>query len=244
MHRVSVRPPCRAGSEEATQMVRQTAPAPAPRVLIVDPDEDTRLLHAITLRPLFADVEEAEDGAEALARAIARCPALIVSELRLPRLDGFALCTLLRREQATRGTPILIVTASALPVELDHARRAGADDVLVKPCSPEALVDRSRQLAFAARNADAAPADVRPAAPPPDTARVSARRRFIREVTTRPPLAPQELRCPRCDQLLAYEHSYIGGVNAARCEQWDHYRCGSCGRFAYRRRTRTLRPIP
>jgi hypothetical protein len=68
--------------------------------------------------------------------------------------------------------------------------------------------------------------------------RVRARERFT---TTTPPLPPPELVCPSCDQKLAYECSHVGGVSDRHPEQWDAFRCTSCGSFEYRQRTRKLR---
>jgi hypothetical protein len=63
-------------------------------------------------------------------------------------------------------------------------------------------------------------------------------------VTTRPPLPPPALPCPKCDGPLIYEQSCIGGVSARQIEQWDCFTCANaCGRFQYRHRTRKLRQV-
>lgn len=78
-------------------------------VLVVEPDVDTRLLVTGALAPLAASVSEAEDGAEALGKAICESPALIVGEARLPRIDGVTPCGLLRRNPTTAGARIVRV---------------------------------------------------------------------------------------------------------------------------------------
>jgi CheY-like chemotaxis protein len=109
-------------------------------VLLVDPDDDSRGLHRESLRLAAFDVEEATDGREALVRAAASPPTIIVTDTRLRFIDGYALCSLFRGDPPTRDTPIIVLTADAYPAQLDRARESGADSVLVKPCQPEELL--------------------------------------------------------------------------------------------------------
>jgi CheY-like chemotaxis protein len=223
-------------------------PYPLPCILIADADRDTRSLYRTALEP-FATIEEAEDGAEALAIAIARRPALVVTETRLPRIDGCLLCSMLRDDAATRHTRIVVVTASALPADLERARRAGADVILSKPCDVDVIRDRATDLLLKIERTD--PAELRLVAgdsqPSEQTSIGNGRRQRLmsrthrRETTTTPPLPPPDLRCPMCDATLAYQYSHLGGVSARFPEQWDQFTCESCGAFQYRHRTRALR---
>lgn len=112
-------------------------------VLLVDPDADTRLLYRTALEPLGAIISEAEDGADALGKAVCDPPAIVITETRLSRLDGFALCACLRRNPITAH--VHIVVASASPSTPAHdAIAAGADEVLLKPYAIDALVDAVR----------------------------------------------------------------------------------------------------
>jgi CheY-like chemotaxis protein len=211
------------------------------RVLVVDPDADTRALYREAFHNSGWDVVEGADGREALAKALATPPALVVTEIRLPFLDGYALCDILRRDPATTAIPILVVTADARVAGPDGARRVGADAVLVKPTTPERVLAETRRLLSDRRNADRSdsPAAVRPLESQHLRPRLS--KSFSRFVTTTPPESPPQLVCPSCDEPLTYEHSYVGGVNAKNAEQWDVYVCpGSCGTFQYRHRTRKL----
>src|SRR5436190_24010646 len=104
------------------------------RALIVDPDPFSRQLYKTALEPLTTVISEAEDGAEAIGKAIGDCPTLIVTESRLARVDGIALCTLLRQDPNTANARIIIVTDTASPSLASRAMAAGADAVLVKPC--------------------------------------------------------------------------------------------------------------
>ena len=232
--------------------IRRPLPALAPRptILLVDADPDTRALYRAIFPSHEYDVDECEDGAVALGHAIARRPDLIITETHLRRIDGFALCRLLRADPLTRTIPIVVVTSAASPADTARALQAGANQVLVKPCDPGRVADAVKQaLDRVAPEAAGTPKDVprqqtAPAAVPPPGAPLRARGRsrgFQRHVTTTPPSAPPVLRCPRCDEGLAYQHSHIGGVNAESVEQWDYFQCRQCGTYQYRHRTRKLR---
>jgi CheY-like chemotaxis protein len=212
------------------------------RVLVVDPDADTRALYREAFRTNGWDVVEGADGREALAKALTRPPALVVTEIRLPFLDGYALCDILRRDRATTAVPILVVTAEARLAGADGVRRVGANAVLVKPTTPEQVLAETRRLLSNHRDADRSysPAAGRPVESSQLRPRLS--KSFARFETTKPPASPPQLVCPACDEPLTYEHSYVGGVNAKNAEQWDFYVCPrSLGTFQYRHRTRKLR---
>jgi CheY-like chemotaxis protein len=221
--------------------------APTAPILIVDPDDDARALYRTSLQLNGCTVVEASDGRDALTKALMQPPALVLTEVRLPFLDGCALCDILRRDRATARVPILVVTADARPTTAERARTAGAGAVLVKPTTPEQLLAETGRLLdsreFAPIAAGATATVLSDAAP----ARQSGSRMsksFARFMTTTPPAAPPQLVCPSCDQPLTYEHSHVGGVSARNAEQWDQYFCpAACGTFQYRHRTRKLRHI-
>jgi CheY-like chemotaxis protein len=220
-----------------------------PRVLVVEPDDDIRALHREALRLSGYQVIESTDGRDALAKALTRPPALVVTGLRLAFIDGFALCEILRRDSQTDAARILVITSESQPSELARARLAGADRVLVKPVASNVLVREARQLLTS-------PPDSREAFPrhamratAADVAAHQRRRTVLAKAharfsTSTPPIAPPALTCPTCDRALTYERSHIGGVSERHQEQWDYYTCaGGCGAFEYRQRTRKIRPV-
>jgi CheY-like chemotaxis protein len=220
-------------------------------VLVVDADDDTRALFGVSLRLAGLEVTEAADGREALTFALVEPPALVVTEIALPLVDGYALCEVLRSDAATHAVPIVVVTGEARPAELNRMRSAGADAVLVKPAPPDALVDEVRHLlakahvsppppAARASLAGAKPMD---RAAPPERPRATLSKSHPRFTTATPPLTPPTLRCPTCDRGLLYEHSHVGGVSQRHAEQWDYFRCHLHGAFQYRQRTRRLRHV-
>lgn len=212
-----------------------------PRILVADAHDDTRLLYRASLGAVDCDVVEACDGRDALVAALTHRPALVITELQLAVLDGYALCELLRRDVVTRAVPILVATGEGRATQLHRARASGADVVLVKPISPEALLHAVRRLL---EKQPAAPDSDGPAELPSRARHKTRAKDHQRFDTTTPPQPPPELPCPSCDNLLVYQGSHVGGVSARHPEQWDDYVCpSSCGGFQYRQRTRKLRRI-
>ena len=218
---------------------------PLPMVLLIDRDEDSRSMYAQYVKGANWIVEEAEDGREALAKALALRPDVIVTELRLPGIDGFELCTLLRRDFATRAIPIVVVTGDAYKRDLELARSAGATSILVKPCDPEAMLTEAIRVLEEARDPRAAaPVETAAVAPPSDAPRRGLSHSHVRGETAAPPVHPPELICPQCDRPLGYKSSQVGGVSARNSEQWDYFECDrGCGVFQYRHRTRKVRKV-
>lgn len=113
-------------------------------ILVVDDYEDNRQMHAELLTYAGFNVEEARDGAEAIALAQRLLPDLIVMDLSLPVIDGWEATRRLKRDDLTRHIPVLALTGHApegLAGHSEDAREAGCDAFLTKPCSPERLLE-------------------------------------------------------------------------------------------------------
>jgi signal transduction histidine kinase len=124
------------------------APTPLPsgarwRVLVVDDNADMRAYLARLLSAHY-DVDLATDGEDALVRAAARKPDLVVSDVMMPRLDGFGLIRALRASPETATTPIILLSARAGEESTLEGLASGADDYLVKPFSARELLARVR----------------------------------------------------------------------------------------------------
>jgi CheY-like chemotaxis protein len=225
--------------------------------LLVDSDADTRQMYAECLRQSTFEIDEAEDGREALAKAISRLPEVIVTGIQLPGMNGVDLCRLLRYDALTRAIPIIVVTGDARS-HVKLAEAAGADAVLVQPCPPERLAAEIRRVLAAST---ALPATEHPlhdnAGREPEKSdelsnrsratvrRMARSRTYERRDTTEPPASPPEPSCPACDRPLYYLQSHIGGVSERHAEQWDYFECSACrGLFEYRQRTAKLRAFP
>jgi CheY-like chemotaxis protein len=234
--------------------VRKHSP---PCTLIVDRDPDTRKLYADYLRRAAWQTDEAEDGREALAKALTHHPDVIVTDTRLPGMSGLDLCALLRRDASTASIPIVVVTADAFDADVRRAKAAGADSVLLKPCLPETLAAELSRVFEVSADLRARARAVREKLSEQlarsealmERSRVHQRRTMLsrahnRRNTTDPPLAAPTLVCPVCDVVLRYQHSHVGGVSERHSEQWDYFDCASgCGTFQYRHRTRKLRKV-
>jgi two-component system cell cycle response regulator DivK len=109
-------------------------------ILVVDDTLDARELYAEYLRIAGLRAEVAEDGVEALTKATALRPNVIVMDLAMPRMDGWEATRRLKADPATRHIPIIALTGHALERSRERAIEAGADGYLTKPCYPDSLL--------------------------------------------------------------------------------------------------------
>ena len=129
--------------------------------LIVDADEDTQELYKLFLIPRRYVVMTAGDGTEALRKAALDVPDIVVTETRLPVMDGFSLCEHLRANRRTEAVPIVVLTGDAGTLQVARARQAGADSVLIKPCLPGVLLAEIQRLRERSRALRAKADDIR-----------------------------------------------------------------------------------
>ncbi|QBY50842.1 response regulator [Cupriavidus oxalaticus] len=140
--------PALAMAAEDAQYSPQHAPAPggeaaAPAtVLVVDDNDDLRDYMRRLLNAAGHRVEVAPDGEAALELARRQLPALIVSDVMMPRLDGFGLVQAVRADPALRDTPVLLLSARAGEEARVSGLGSGADDYLIKPFSARELLAR------------------------------------------------------------------------------------------------------
>jgi DNA-binding response OmpR family regulator len=114
------------------------------RILIVEDEAPMRLALSDTLTAEGYRVLTAADGAVGLQKACAEKPDLILLDVMMPKLDGYALCAELRR--LANPVPVLILTAKGQVGDRVQGLDAGADDYLVKPFSTQELLARVRAL--------------------------------------------------------------------------------------------------
>jgi signal transduction histidine kinase len=112
-------------------------------VLVVDDNPDLRAYIAGLLAPTY-EVVTASDGLAALAAVRERMPDIVVSDVMMPKLDGFGLVRALRAERATASLPVILLSARAGEESAIDGLDAGSDDYLVKPFSARELVARVR----------------------------------------------------------------------------------------------------
>ena len=117
----------------------------AERILVVDDQRTNAEMVSGLLRNLGYEVDLALDGAEALELVHTRGPDLVISDILMPRLDGFELCRRLRANAATALLPVILVTGAEQGERIKGVE-AGADDFLAKPVNWPELFARVKRL--------------------------------------------------------------------------------------------------
>lgn len=120
---------------------------PLSRVLYVEDDPDIRTIASLALETLGGLVlESCSSGQEALAKADAFAPDLLLLDVMMPGMDGPDTLAALRRLPATANTPAVFMTAKVHESELAHYRALGALGVIPKPFDPMTLANQLRDL--------------------------------------------------------------------------------------------------
>ena len=117
-----------------------TDPTPQRTILLVEDHADSRIMYAEFLRLNF-HVVEAADGLSALEVMRQTRPDVVVTDLALPRMDGFELIERMRGDDRLRHVPVIALSGYSGAEHADRARQLGSDIVLTKPCLPETLAD-------------------------------------------------------------------------------------------------------
>lgn len=111
-------------------------------VLLVEDDEDNRDLVQFVLARSRMDVKlvVAENGQEAIDKAFANPPNLILMDMQMPVMDGWHAVPILRGDERTKDIPVIAFTAQAKPEDKQRARELGCNDYYTKPMDPEELL--------------------------------------------------------------------------------------------------------
>jgi PAS domain S-box-containing protein len=116
-------------------------------VLVADDDENNRALLRDVLQHRGYGVCEAQDGYDAVATAQARRPSLILMDIQMPNLDGLGAIRAIRAAPEVADTPVIALTALAMPGDEDRCLAAGADAYLSKPIAVQKLLAAMGRLA-------------------------------------------------------------------------------------------------
>lgn len=119
---------------------------PKENILIVDDEEDVLELVRYNLDKNGYRIETATTGEEALTKARAKLPDLIILDLMLPGIDGLEVCRQLKIDTKTNNIPIIMLTAKGEETDIVTGLELGADDYVTKPFSPKVLVARVRRV--------------------------------------------------------------------------------------------------
>jgi two-component system, cell cycle response regulator DivK len=115
------------------------------RILVAEDHEDNRRILRDLLTSRGYDLVEAADGEQALALAEDRRPALILTDVQLPLLDGYEVTRRLKANPELRAIPIIVVTSYALSGDESKARAAGCNGYVSKPYSARQLLAMIRE---------------------------------------------------------------------------------------------------
>ena len=114
-------------------------------VLVIEDNEQNLYLMRFMLEKNGFIVHEARDGRDGIILASTLRPDLILLDIQIPRLDGYAVAAELRKNPALRATPIIAVTSYAMAGDREKALAAGATDYIEKPINPITFVDQVRR---------------------------------------------------------------------------------------------------
>lgn len=112
------------------------------RILVVD--DEIYIVHILdfSLGMEGYEVLTALDGEQALEKARAEKPDLVVLDIMMPKLDGYETCKMLKADPNTRDIPVILLSAKGRNVDQKIGFEVGADDYITKPFSPRKLVER------------------------------------------------------------------------------------------------------
>jgi two-component system, cell cycle response regulator DivK len=115
-------------------------------VLLIEDNEQNRYLVSFLLERHGYQVRCAVDGASGIEAARTFVPSLILLDIQLPKMDGYAVARALRQNEALRDTPIVAVTSYAMPGDREKALAAGCTGYIEKPINPETFVSELEQV--------------------------------------------------------------------------------------------------
>jgi CheY-like chemotaxis protein len=112
-----------------------------PKILIVDDSSTTLLMEEMLLKKYTNfDVVQARNGQEAVKVALEELPNLILMDVVMPKMDGFAACREMRRQEKLKKVPIILVTSRGEAENVEKGYESGCNDYLTKPIESNELV--------------------------------------------------------------------------------------------------------
>ena len=129
-------------SDEMTAKVQQDVK----RILVVDDEDDLVLMISKALRYKGYEVITANDGQEGLEKAKTETPDLIILDLMLPRINGYKVCGLLKKDTKYAKIPVILLTAKANAEDTKLGEEVGADAYIIKPYERDVLFSKIEEL--------------------------------------------------------------------------------------------------
>jgi twitching motility two-component system response regulator PilH len=122
---------------------------PVKKILVVDDSPTDRQYMIETLKGKGFQIVTAENGEDAITKAKAELPDLILMDVVMPGLNGYQATRQITRDDATKHIPVIMCTSKGADTDKIWGLRQGANDYLVKPVDPQALLAKIAQLSAA-----------------------------------------------------------------------------------------------
>ena len=116
------------------------------KVLVVDDEVNITQILEFSIGAEGYEVITAANGEEAIDKARREQPDLIILDIMMPKIDGYEACRILKANPLTKSIPVVLLTAKGRDIDKRLGYEVGATDYIVKPFSPNKLVDRIHQL--------------------------------------------------------------------------------------------------
>ncbi len=116
------------------------------RILIIDDSPIVRNLHSVMLKSAGFFTQDAENGFDALEKAMNSDFDLMIVDINMPKMDGYEFCKEVRRTDKYKNTPLLIVSTESEAEDKMKGFKAGANLYLIKPVKPEVLIENVKLL--------------------------------------------------------------------------------------------------
>jgi DNA-binding response OmpR family regulator len=116
------------------------------QILVAEDERDIRDLITFTLQFAGFDVEAAMNGAEAVEKAKAIKPDLILMDVRMPKMTGYEACTALKAEPEVADIPVVFLSAKGQESEINEGLGVGGVDYILKPFAPEELIAQVKRI--------------------------------------------------------------------------------------------------
>jgi DNA-binding response OmpR family regulator len=114
------------------------------KILVVDDSKTALFMETMILKKGHYDLVTAGDGDEAVQKALRELPDLILMDVVMPKMSGFEACRELRKQEATKGIPIIMVTTRGESDNVETGFESGCTDYVTKPIDGVVLLSKIR----------------------------------------------------------------------------------------------------
>jgi len=121
------------------------------KILVVDDEVNITQILEFSIGAEGYEVIAAQNGEEAIDKARREQPDLIILDIMMPIIDGYEACRILKSNPLTKNIPVILLTAKGRDIDRRFGYEVGATDYIIKPFSPNKLVDKIHKLLSCAR---------------------------------------------------------------------------------------------